>query len=135
MDEVNVLVTATEWILKSVRLPPLMNETKEERRTPLQVSLDQFSSRLATAILIFCALILGLQMWRGQPLLDAIICSSTSCCCYIPSFKFNRYNCSSYGKVQNGYEHAIIKNLAAVESLGSVSVICSDKTGTLTQTK
>ena len=68
----NVLVTATGMDTEIGKIATLMNETKE-RRTPLQVSLDQFSSRLATAILIFCALILGLQMWRGQPLLDALL--------------------------------------------------------------
>lgn len=68
----NILVTATGMDTEIGKIATLMNETKE-RRTPLQVSLDQFSSRLATAILIFCALILGLQMWRGQPLLDALL--------------------------------------------------------------
>lgn len=67
-----VVVTATGMQTEIGKIASLMNETKE-RRTPLQVSLDQFSSRLATAILILCAVIFGIQMWRGQPLLDSLL--------------------------------------------------------------
>lgn len=131
----NVLVTATGMDTEIGRIATLMNETKE-RRTPLQVSLDQFSSRLATAILIFCALILGLQMWRGQPLLDALLFAVALAVAAIPEALSSIVTIvQAMGTQKMAKEHAIIKNLAAVESLGSVSVICSDKTGTLTQNK
>ena len=131
----NVLVTATGIDTEIGKIATLMNETKE-RRTPLQVSLDQFSSRLATAILIFCALILGLQMWRGQPLLDALLFAVALAVAAIPEALSSIVTIvQAMGKQKMAKEHAIIKNLAAVESLGSVSVICSDKTGTLTQNK
>lgn len=68
----NVLVTNTGMDTEIGKIASLMNETKE-RRTPLQVSLDKFSSKLATAILIICALVLGLQIWRGQPIMDALL--------------------------------------------------------------
>lgn len=129
----NVLVTATGMDTEIGKIATLMNETKE-RRTPLQVSLDQFSSRLATAILIFCALILGLQMWRGQPLLDALLFAVALAVAAIPEALSSIVTIvQAMGTQKMAREHAIIKNLAAVESLGSVSVICSDKTGTLTQ--
>lgn len=131
----NVLVTATGMDTEIGKIATLMNETKE-RRTPLQVSLDQFSSRLATAILIFCALILGLQMWRGQPLLDALLFAVALAVAAIPEALSSIVTIvQAMGTQKMAREHAIIKNLAAVESLGSVSVICSDKTGTLTQNK
>lgn len=131
----NVLVTATGMDTEIGKIATLMNETKE-RRTPLQVSLDQFSSRLATAILIFCALILGLQMWRGQPLLDALLFAVALAVAAIPEALSSIVTIvQAMGTQKMAKEHAIIKNLAAVESLGSVSVICSDKTGTLTQNK
>lgn len=131
----NVLVTATGMDTEIGKIATLMNETKE-RRTPLQVSLDQFSSRFATAILIFCALILGLQMWRGQPLLDALLFAVALAVAAIPEALSSIVTIvQAMGTQKMAREHAIIKNLAAVESLGSVSVICSDKTGTLTQNK
>ena len=131
----NVLVTATGMDTEIGKIATLMNETKE-RRTPLQVSLDQFSSRLATVILIFCALILGLQMWRGQPLLDALLFAVALAVAAIPEALSSIVTIvQAMGTQKMAREHAIIKNLAAVESLGSVSVICSDKTGTLTQNK
>lgn len=131
----NVLVTATGMDTEIGKIATLMNETKE-RRTPLQVSLDQFSSRLATAILIFCALILGLQMWRGQPLLDALLFAVALAVAAIPEALSSIVTIvQAMGTQKMAKEHAIIKNLAAVESLGAVSVICSDKTGTLTQNK
>ncbi|OYS18398.1 ATPase [Lactobacillus taiwanensis] len=131
----NVLVTATGMNTEIGKIATLMNETKE-RRTLLQVSLDQFSSRLATAILIFCALILGLQMWRGQPLLDALLFAVALAVAAIPEALSSIVTIvQAMGTQKMAKEHAIIKNLAAVESLGSVSVICSDKTGTLTQNK
>lgn len=131
----NVLVTATGMDTEIGKIATLMNETKE-RRTPLQVSLDQFSSRLATTILIFCALILGLQMWRGQPLLDALLFAVALAVAAIPEALSSIVTIvQAMGTQKMAKEHAIIKNLDAVESLGSVSVICSDKTGTLTQNK
>lgn len=130
-----VVVTATGMQTEIGKIAALMNETKE-RRTPLQVSLDQFSSRLATAILILCALIFGIQMWRGQPLLDALLFAVALAVAAIPEALSSIVTIvQAMGTQKMAKENAIIKNLAAVESLGSVSVICSDKTGTLTQNK
>ena len=117
------------------KIASLMNETKE-RRTPLQVSLDKFSSKLATAILIICALVLGLQIWRGQPIMDALLFAVALAVAAIPEALSSIVTIvQAMGTQKMAKENAIIKNLAAVESLGSVSVICSDKTGTLTQNK
>lgn len=131
----NVLVTNTGMDTEIGKIASLMNETKE-RRTPLQVSLDKFSSKLATAILIICALVLGLQIWRGQPIMDALLLAVALAVAAIPEALSSIVTIvQAMGTQKMAKENAIIKNLAAVESLGSVSVICSDKTGTLTQNK
>lgn len=131
----NVLVTGTGMNTEIGKIASLMNETKE-RKTPLQVSLDNFSSKLATTILIICAAILGLQIWRGQPLMDALLFAVALAVAAIPEALSSIVTIvQAMGTQKMAKENAIIKNLAAVESLGSVSVICSDKTGTLTQNK
>lgn len=131
----NVLVTNTGMDTEIGKIASLMNETKE-RRTPLQVSLDKFSSKLATAILIICAVVLGLQIWRGQPIMDALLFAVALAVAAIPEALSSIVTIvQAMGTQKMAKENAIIKNLAAVESLGSVSVICSDKTGTLTQNK
>lgn len=131
----NVLVTGTGMNTEIGKIASLMNETKE-RRTPLQVSLDKFSSKLATAILIICAIVLGLQIWRGQPIMDALLFAVALAVAAIPEALSSIVTIvQAMGTQKMAKENAIIKNLAAVESLGSVSVICSDKTGTLIQNK
>lgn len=131
----NVLVTGTGMNTEIGKIASLMNETKE-RRTPLQVSLDKFSSKLATVILIICAIVLGLQIWRGQPIMDALLFAVALAVAAIPEALSSIVTIvQAMGTQKMAKENAIIKNLAAVESLGSVSVICSDKTGTLTQNK
>ena len=131
----NVLVTGTGMNTEIGKIASLMNETKE-RRTPLQVSLDKFSSKLATAILIICAIVLGLQIWRGQPIMDALLFAGALAVAAIPEALSSIVTIvQAMGTQKMAKENAIIKNLAAVESLDSVSVICSDKTGTLTQNK
>ena len=131
----NVVVTATGMNTEIGKIASLMNETKE-RRTPLQISLDKFSSKLATAILIICAIVLGLQIWRGQPIMDALLFAVALAVAAIPEALSSIVTIvQAMGTQKMAKENAIIKKLAAVESLGSVSVICSDKTGTLTQNK
>ena len=131
----NVLVTGTGMNTEIGKIASLMNETKE-RRTPLQVSLDKFSYKLATTILIICAIVLGLQIWRGQPIMDALLFAVALAVAAIPEALSSIVTIvQAMGTQKMAKENAIIKNLAAVESLGSVSVICSDKTGTLTQNK
>ncbi|MDH5817471.1 cation-translocating P-type ATPase [Lactobacillus helveticus] len=131
----NVVVTATGMNTEIGKIASLMNETKE-RRTPLQISLDKFSFKLATAILIICAIVLGLQIWRGQPIMDALLFAVALAVAAIPEALSSIVTIvQAMGTQKMAKENAIIKNLAAVESLGSVSVICSDKTGTLTQNK
>ena len=112
-----------------------MNATKE-KKTPLQVSLDQFGSRLAMAIMVICALVFLLSLYRKMPVLDSLMFAVALAVAAIPEALSSIVTIvQAMGTQKMAKEHAIIKELKAVESLGCVSVICSDKTGTLTQNK
>lgn len=130
-----VLVTGTGMDTEIGKIAKLMNDTKE-KKTPLQKSLDQFSSRLAMAILVICVIVFGLSIYRENPLLDSLMFAVALAVAAIPEALSSIVTIvQAMGTQKMAKEHAIIKELKAVESLGSVSVICSDKTGTLTQNK
>lgn len=130
-----VLVTETGMDTEIGRIAALMNATKE-KKTPLQISLDQFSSRLAAVIMIICAVVFGLSLYREMPVLDSLMFAVALAVAAIPEALSSIVTIvQAMGTQKMAREHAIIKNLKAVESLGCVSVICSDKTGTLTQNK
>lgn len=130
-----VLVTETGMDTEIGKIAALMNATKE-KKTPLQVSLDQFSSRLAAVIMIICALVFALSIYRNMPVLDSLMFAVALAVAAIPEALGSIVTIvQAMGTQKMAREHAIIKNLKAVESLGCVSVICSDKTGTLTQNK
>ncbi|APM39537.1 calcium-translocating P-type ATPase, PMCA-type [Clostridium kluyveri] len=108
----------------------------EEKKTPLQVNLDNFSKKLSTIILIICALIFILDVFRGYSIIDSIMFSVALAVAAIPEALSSIVTIVlALGTQKMAKENAIIKKLKAVEGLGSVSVICSDKTGTLTQNK
>ena len=112
-----------------------MNAAKE-RKTPLQENLDQFSGRLAMLIMIICAVVFVLCMYRQMPLLDSMMFAVALAVAAIPEALSSIVTIvQAFGTQKMAKENAIIKDLKAVESLGCVSVICSDKTGTLTQNK
>ena len=130
-----VLVTATGMDTEIGKIAALTNATKE-KKTPLQVSLDQFGSRLAMAIMVICALVFLLSLYRKMPVLDSLMFAVALAVAAIPEALSSIVTIvQAMGTQKMAKEHAIIKELKAVESLGCVSVICSDKTGTLTQNK
>ena len=130
-----VLVTATGMNTEMGRIATLMNDTKE-KKTPLQVSLDSFSKKLATVIMIISVVVFGLRIWQGEPLLDSLMFAVALAVAAIPEALSSIVTIvQAVGTRKMAADNAIIKELKAVESLGCVSVICSDKTGTLTQNK
>lgn len=130
-----IVITETGMNTELGKIATLMNQTKD-RKTPLQKSLDQFSARLATGIMIICAIVFALEMWRKMPLMDALLFAVALAVAAIPEALSSIVTIvQAMGTQKMAKENAIIKNLSAVESLGCVSVICSDKTGTLTQNK
>lgn len=117
------------------KIATLMNET-EARKTPLQRNLDQFSKKLSFAIIIICLFVYLLNDLQGANTLDAMMFAVSLAVAAIPEALASIVTIVlAIGTQKMAKEHAIIKNLNSVESLGSVSVICSDKTGTLTQNK
>lgn len=130
-----VLVTATGMETELGKIAGLMNAAKE-RKTPLQENLDQFSGRLAMLIMIICAVVFALCMYRQMPLLDSMMFAVALAVAAIPEALSSIVTIvQAFGTQKMAKENAIIKDLKAVESLGCVSVICSDKTGTFTQNK
>lgn len=130
-----VVVTGTGMDTEIGKIASLMNATKE-KKTPLQVSLDQFSSKLAMIIMIICVIVFALSLYRQMPVLDAMMFAVALAVAAIPEALSSIVTIvQAMGTQKMAKEHAIIKELKAVESLGCVSVICSDKTGTLTQNK
>ena len=140
-----VAVTSTGMNTEIGKIASLMNAAKE-KKTPLQVSLDKFSKMLATVIIIICVVVFGLNLWQNfslepvglnqDKILNALMFAVALAVAAIPEALGSIVTIvQAMGTQKMAKENAVIKDLKAVESLGCVSVICSDKTGTLTQNK
>lgn len=140
-----VAVTSTGMNTEIGKIASLMNAAKE-KKTPLQISLDKFSKMLATVIIIICVVVFGLNLWQNyalapvglnqEKILNALMFAVALAVAAIPEALGSIVTIvQAMGTQKMARENAVIKDLKAVESLGCVSVICSDKTGTLTQNK
>lgn len=110
--------------------------TSKNHRTPLQVSLDEFSKKLAILIIVICVIVFGLSIYRNVTLLDSLLFAVALAVAAIPEALSSIVTIVlAIGTQRMASENAIIKELKAVEGLGCINVICSDKTGTLTQNK
>ena len=111
-------------------------KSTSEKQTPLQVSLEVFGKKLSIMILIFCGLLFAINVFRGEKISSAFMFAVALAVAAIPEALSSIVTIVlSFGTQKMAKEHAIIRKLQAVEGLGSVSIICSDKTGTLTQNK
>ena len=130
------LVTSTGMSTEMGKIATLL-KTTEEKKTPLQVSLDQFGRKLSIGILAICAVLFGVSVvLRGENVMNAFLFAVALAVAAIPEALSSIVTIVlSFGTQKMAKENAIIRKLQAVEGLGSVSVICSDKTGTLTQNK
>lgn len=129
------MVTSIGMKTEIGKIATLMNTTKE-RKTPLQRTLDEFSKKLSIGIIVICIIVFGLNVFQGGTLIDAMMFAVALAVAAIPEALASIVTIVlAMGTSQMAKENAIIKNINSVESLGCVSVICSDKTGTLTQNK
>ena len=130
------LVTSTGMDTEMGKIATLL-KTTEEKKTPLQVSLDQFGRKLSIGILAICAVLFAVSvLLRGENVMNAFLFAVALAVAAIPEALSSIVTIVlSFGTQKMARENAIIRKLQAVEGLGSVSVICSDKTGTLTQNK
>ena len=129
------LVTAIGMETEVGKIAQLLKST-EEKKTPLQVNLDNFGKKLSIIIIVFCAILFGLNISQGGNIGDAFMFAVALAVAAIPEALSSIVTIVlSFGTQKMAKEGAIIRKLQAVEGLGSVSIICSDKTGTLTQNK
>ena len=128
-------VTAIGMNTEMGKIAYLLKNTSE-KMTPLQKNLDDFGKKLSIMILILCGILFILSILRGDNILNAFLFAVALAVAAIPEALSSIVTIVlSFGTQKMAKEHAIIRKLQAVEGLGSVSVICSDKTGTLTQNK
>ncbi|RXT13706.1 calcium-translocating P-type ATPase, PMCA-type [Ammoniphilus sp. CFH 90114] len=130
-----VVVTNTGMKTEIGKIANLLDSAKE-KKTPLQASLDQFGKKLAGIIIAIAILIFILDILRGNEIADSFMFAVALAVAAIPEALSSIVTIVlAFGTQKMAKENAIIRKLHAVESLGSISVICSDKTGTLTQNK
>jgi len=139
------IVTATGNVTEIGQVAGLLENTVEHK-TPLQRGLDSFSKKLSVAILVLSLIILGVQVARlflgdgaggmTEDLVNAFMFAVAVAVAAIPEALQSIVTIVlSIGTKQMAKRHAIIRKLPAVETLGSTSIVCTDKTGTLTQNK
>lgn len=131
-----VAVTGVGMDTEIGKIASLMQNAKK-KTTPLQASLNQFSKILSIVIIGICIVVFLLTKFvNGQPLDDALMFAIALAVAAIPEALSSIITISlAIGTQKMSRQKAIIKDLKAVEGLGCVSIICSDKTGTLTQNK
>lgn len=130
------IVTAVGMKSELGKIASMLNDTKQ-RKTPLQRTLDEFSVKLSVGIISICIIVLLMSVLIAKEnILDSLMIAVALAVAAIPEALGSIVTIVlSISTQKMAKENAIIKNLNAVESLGCVSVICSDKTGTLTQNK
>jgi len=129
------VVTATGMNTELGKIATMLEKAKE-KLTPLQVSLDAFGKKLAFVIIGLCTIIFAINVVRGYGPGESFMFAVALAVAAIPEALSSIVTIVlAIGTQKMAKENAIIRKLQAVESLGSVSVICSDKTGTLTQNK
>ena len=130
-----VLVTNTGMNTQLGKIAGLLDQT-EENITPLQKALDSFGKKLTLGIVILCLLIFALYVYHGNTILESLLLAVALAVAAIPeSLSPIITIVLSLETEKLSKENAIVKELKSIEALGSISVICSDKTGTLTQNK
>lgn len=129
------VVTATGMQTEIGQIAEMLRDTGLIR-TPLQQRLARFGRRLALVILAICAIIFLSGVWRGEPLLLMLLTAVSLAVAAIPEALPAVVTASlAFGARKMTRRRVLVRRLPAVETLGSVTFICADKTGTLTKNK
>lgn len=127
------IVTAIGMATEMGKIADLLNENTMQK-TPLQVRLNQLGKRISMIALAAAALVFVIGELQGEPLLEMFMTSISLAVAAVPETLTVIVTLTlAYGVQKMARKHAIIRQLPAVETLGTANVICSDKTGTLTQ--
>lgn len=129
------IVTAIAMESELGKVAGLIDSAKR-KKTPLQLSLDRFSKQLSIVVPLLSLIVMILYIIRGTPVLDSLMFAVALAVAAIPEALSSIVTIAlAIGTGKMARQNAVIKDIKAVEGLGCVSVICSDKTGTLTQNK
>lgn len=129
------IVTATGMETEMGKIAGLLN-SDEAQKTPLQKRLNQLGKRISLIALAAAAFVFFIGEMQGEPMLDMFITAISLAVAAVPETLTVIVTLTlAYGVQKMAQKNAIIRRLPAVETLGSANVICSDKTGTLTQNK
>ena len=129
----SAMVTATGMSTEFGKIATMLQEVEKER-TPLQVNLDQLGKWIAIGALALCFILAGIGVLRGHAILEMLIWGVSLAVAAVPEALPAVVTISlALGVQQMVKRHALVRKLPAVETLGSTTFICSDKTGTLTQ--
>lgn len=127
------VITATGMQTEMGKIAGLLNGEKKEK-TPLQERLNQLGQKISILALIAAAIVFGIGFSQGEPLLEMFMTAVSLAVAAVPETLMVIVTLTlSVGVQKMVKKHAIIRHLPAVETLGNASVICTDKTGTLTQ--
>ncbi|MBQ3438279.1 MAG: HAD-IC family P-type ATPase, partial [Fusobacterium sp.] len=130
-----ILITETGMKTELGKIATLLDSTIESE-TPLQKALNVFGKKLTIGIVVLCAFIFGIYVFYGNSILESLLLAVALAVAAIPeSLSPIITIILSLETEKLSKDNAIVKELKSIEALGSISVICSDKTGTLTQNK
>lgn len=130
-----VLVTATGEDNEVGKIATMLQQTKRQN-TPLQDQLDQIGKTIGILCIVICIIVFFMEMLSGLSVLEAFKTAIALAVAAIPEGLATVVTVVLALSVQRMVKkNAIVKSLPAVETLGSTSIVCSDKTGTLTQNK
>ncbi|MGL5313667.1 MAG: cation-translocating P-type ATPase [Peptostreptococcaceae bacterium] len=129
------VVTGTGMSTEVGKIANLLDNA-ESKQTPLQIKLDEFGKKLGIVIVLLAIAIFGIQVMRGADVVDSFMFAIAIAVAAIPEALSSIVTIVlAVGTNTMAKKQAVVRKLPAVETLGATSVICTDKTGTLTQNK